>query len=195
MTTAALTATGRGAGRAAGSRGGAGAGSGCDLPSSRAGGGAAERYSHVYAAAGIHPRTAQAFRTPIWRRCGSCWRSRRWQPSARSGWTTTGRKIPQRLPADGIPQAAGAGGGAGSAGDRPRPGGPRRQPGDRIGVPRGAGRIPLLLRQSRNGGGAAEAGLVSGFDGPVTYKNARRAPEVVAVTPLDRIVVETDAPT
>jgi len=27
-----------------------------------------------------------------------------------------------------------------------------------------------------------------------TYKNARRAPEVVAVTPLDRIVVETDAP-
>ena len=28
----------------------------------------------------------------------------------------------------------------------------------------------------------------------MTYKNARRAPEVVAVTPLDRIVVETDAP-
>ena len=45
---------------------------GCDLPSSR----------------------AAAFRTPIWRRCGSCWRSRRWRPSARSGWTTTGRKIP-----------------------------------------------------------------------------------------------------
>ena len=33
----------------------------------------------------------------------------------------------------------------------------------RKGVPRGAGRIPLLLRQSRNGGGAAEAGLVSGL--------------------------------
>ncbi len=37
-------------------------------------------------------------------------------------------------------------------------------------------------------------GWYLGFDGPVTYKNARRAPEVVAVTPLDRIVVETDAP-
>ena len=37
-------------------------------------------------------------------------------------------------------------------------------------------------------------GLYLGFDGPVTYKNARRAPEVVAVTPLDRILVETDAP-
>ena len=37
-------------------------------------------------------------------------------------------------------------------------------------------------------------GWYLGFDGPITYKNARRSPEVVAVTPLDRIVVETDAP-
>ena len=37
-------------------------------------------------------------------------------------------------------------------------------------------------------------GWYLGFDGPVTYKNARRAPEVAAVTPLNRIVVETDAP-
>ena len=37
-------------------------------------------------------------------------------------------------------------------------------------------------------------GWYLGFDGPITYKNAKRAPEVAAVTPLDRIVVETDAP-
>lgn len=37
-------------------------------------------------------------------------------------------------------------------------------------------------------------GWYLGFDGPITYPNNRRAPEVVAVTPLDRIVVETDAP-
>lgn len=37
-------------------------------------------------------------------------------------------------------------------------------------------------------------GWYLGFDGPVTYKNARRTPEVAAVTPLERIVVETDAP-
>ena len=37
-------------------------------------------------------------------------------------------------------------------------------------------------------------GWYLGFDGPITYKNNRRAPEVVAVTPLERIVVETDAP-
>ena len=37
-------------------------------------------------------------------------------------------------------------------------------------------------------------GWYLGFDGPITYKNAKRAPEVAAVTPLDRILVETDAP-
>ena len=37
-------------------------------------------------------------------------------------------------------------------------------------------------------------GWYLGFDGPVTYKNARRAPEVAAVTPLDRMLVETDSP-
>ena len=37
-------------------------------------------------------------------------------------------------------------------------------------------------------------GWYLGFDGPITYKNARRAPEVAVVTPLERMVVETDAP-
>lgn len=37
-------------------------------------------------------------------------------------------------------------------------------------------------------------GWYLGFDGPVTYKNARRAPEVAAVTPLDRMLLETDSP-
>ena len=37
-------------------------------------------------------------------------------------------------------------------------------------------------------------GWYLGFDGPVTYKNTRRAAEAAAVTPLDRILLETDAP-
>nr|WP_325212916.1 TatD family hydrolase [uncultured Oscillibacter sp.] len=37
-------------------------------------------------------------------------------------------------------------------------------------------------------------GWYLGFDGPITYKNAQKARSVAAVTPLDRIVVETDSP-
>ena len=37
-------------------------------------------------------------------------------------------------------------------------------------------------------------GWYLGFDGPVTYKNAKRAPEVIALCPMDRILLETDSP-
>ncbi len=37
-------------------------------------------------------------------------------------------------------------------------------------------------------------GWYLGFDGPVTYKNARKAIEVLQVCPPDRILVETDSP-
>ena len=37
-------------------------------------------------------------------------------------------------------------------------------------------------------------GWYLGFDGPVTYKNARKALEVLEVCPLERILIETDSP-
>lgn len=37
-------------------------------------------------------------------------------------------------------------------------------------------------------------GWYLGFDGPITYKNARKAIEVLEMCPLDRLVVETDSP-
>ena len=37
-------------------------------------------------------------------------------------------------------------------------------------------------------------GWYLGFDGPITYKNARRALEVLALCPLDRMLLETDSP-
>lgn len=37
-------------------------------------------------------------------------------------------------------------------------------------------------------------GFCLGFDGPITYKNARRSHEVLEICPPERILVETDAP-
>ena len=37
-------------------------------------------------------------------------------------------------------------------------------------------------------------GWYLGFDGPVTYKNNKKAAQVLAVTPLERILIETDSP-
>lgn len=37
-------------------------------------------------------------------------------------------------------------------------------------------------------------GWYLGFDGPVTYKNARKTPDVVKICPMDRILLETDSP-
>ena len=37
-------------------------------------------------------------------------------------------------------------------------------------------------------------GWYLGFDGPLTYKNAKKAVEVAKVVPLDRVLLETDSP-
>ena len=39
-----------------------------------------------------------------------------------------------------------------------------------------------------------KCGFYLGFDGPVTYKNNRKAAEVLDICPLDRILLETDSP-
>ncbi len=37
-------------------------------------------------------------------------------------------------------------------------------------------------------------GFYLGFDGPITFKNARKAPDVIRMCPMDRLLVETDSP-
>ena len=37
-------------------------------------------------------------------------------------------------------------------------------------------------------------GWYLGFDGPITYKNARQSHEVIEICPLERMLIETDSP-
>ena len=37
-------------------------------------------------------------------------------------------------------------------------------------------------------------GWMLSFNGAVTFKNARKAPEVIAEVPMERLMIETDAP-
>jgi TatD DNase family protein len=41
---------------------------------------------------------------------------------------------------------------------------------------------------------AIELGFFIGVDGPITYRNARQLPDIVKALPLDRLLIETDAP-
>jgi TatD DNase family protein len=44
--------------------------------------------------------------------------------------------------------------------------------------------VPYLLK----------LGFMIGFDGPITYKNARKPMDALAAVPIDSLVLETDAP-
>lgn len=168
---------------------------GCDLPSSLAAADLAERFAHVYAAVGIQPEE-----------CGSC--------------TEEDLAAIRRLCARPKVVAVGEVGLDYYWPENPPREVQRRIFRRQMEIARELG-LPVIVHDREAHGDALaiaeefpevrgvfhcfsgspemarellKRGWYLGFDGPVTYKNARRAPEVAAVTPLDRILVETDAP-
>ena len=55
-------------------------------------------------------------------------------------------------------------------------------------------RLPLLHGIHAGGPGCAGPGYYLSFSGIITFKNAQDLRDVVAFTPLDRILIETDSP-
>lgn len=168
---------------------------GCDLPSSRAAAALAEKYPHVYAAAGIHPEDCAGFQDtdlqelrqllaqPKVVAVGEIGLDYYWEENPpREFQQAVFRKqlaLAQELALPVIVHD-------------------REAHGDTLDIIREFPGVTGVFHCFSGSPEMAEEllkrGWYLGFDGPVTYKNARRAPEVAAVTPLNRIVVETDAP-
>ena len=126
--------------------------------------------------------------------------ARQQRPGARGGGDRA-RLLPHRRGRPGgaarvVPRAHRAGQGARQDPGDPRPRRPRgrRTPDRRGGRPRALGDALLLRRRRRSPARAWTAGAYLSFAGTVTFKNAEPLREALRVAPLDRILVETDAP-
>ena len=168
---------------------------GCDLPSSRAAAALAERYGHVYAAAGIHPENCAGFQDADL----AALRQLLAQPKvAAIGEIGLDYYWAENPPRDFQQMVFRKQLALAEELDLPVIVHDREAHGDSLSIIREFPAVTGVFHCFSGSPEMAEEllkrGWYLGFDGPVTYKNARRAPEVVAVTPLDRIVVETDAP-
>ncbi len=168
---------------------------GCELESSRAALALAERYPFVYAAVGIHPSdcagTGEAEFAALRKLCGHekvvavgeigldyYWKD---NPSKEFQQTVFRRQIELAIELD-LPVIVHD----------------REAHGDSLAIvldyPEARGVFHCFSGSPEMAEELLKRGWFLGFDGPITYKNAQKAPEVAAVTPLDRIVVETDSP-
>ena len=168
---------------------------GCDLPSSRAAAALAERYSHVYAAAGIHPENCAGFQDADL----AALRQLLAQPKvAAIGEIGLDYYWAENPPRDFQQMVFRKQLALAEELDLPVIVHDREAHGDSLSIIREFPAVTGVFHCFSGSPEMAEEllkrGWYLGFDGPITYKNARRAPEVVAITPLERMVVETDAP-
>ena len=168
---------------------------GCDLPSSRAAAALAERYGHVYAAAGIHPENCAGFQDADL----AALRQLLAQPKvAAIGEIGLDYYWAENPPRDFQQMVFRKQLALAEELDLPVIVHDREAHGDSLSIIREFPAVTGVFHCFSGSPEMAEEllkrGWYLGFDGPITYKNARRAPEVAALTPLERMVVETDAP-
>ena len=168
---------------------------GCDLPSSRAAAALAERYGHVYAAAGIHPENCAGFQDADL----AALRQLLAQPKvAAIGEIGLDYYWAENPPRDFQQMVFRKQLALAEELDLPVIVHDREAHGDSLSIIREFPAVTGVFHCFSGSPELAEEllkrGWYLGFDGPITYTNARRAPEVAAITPLERMVVETDAP-
>ena len=166
---------------------------GCDAASSRAALALAERWPFVYAAVGVHPEELAGFDGSLDEirvlaghpRCvaiGEIGLDYYWDDSRREEQKTLFRRqleLALEL-------------------DKPVIVHDREAHGDCLAIVRDypglRGVFHCYSGSAELAGELLDLGWYLGFDGPVTYKNARKALEVLAICPPERLLLETDSP-
>ena len=167
---------------------------GCDVRSSEAAIRLSETYAHVHAAVGIHPEELAGMEEGDLERIAVLARHPQCVAIGEIGldyyWDDSRKEEQKRLFSQQIELAL--------ALDLPVIVHDREAHGDCLDIVR---RYPDLRGVFHCFSGSAEMagellrrGWYLGFDGPITYKNARKALEVLAICPHDRILIETDSP-
>ena len=167
---------------------------GCDVASSRRALALAQQYDHVYAAVGIHPEELAGCRDGDLGTIAALAREPKCVAIGEIGldyyWDAEHKAEQKVLFARQIEIALDAG--------LPIIVHDREAHGDSLET---VLRYPALRGVFHCFSGSAEMaaellkrGWYLGFDGPITYKNARRAIEVLELCPLDRLLLETDSP-
>ena len=167
---------------------------GCDLESSQAALALAERFDFVYAAVGFHPEELNKYSPEAFSRIEKLAEHPKCVAVGEIGldyyWDASHKAEQKALFRRQIDLAI--------AMDKPVIVHDREAHGDCMEIVRD---YPGLRGVFHCYSGSAEMaeellkrGWYLGFDGPVTYKNARKALEVLALCPLERILIETDSP-
>ena len=168
---------------------------GCDLDSSRRAVELAEKYPHIYAAVGWHPENCAPYTSE------SLDTLRQWAKSPKVvaiGEIGLDYYWPENPPRDFQQQVFRAQLELALELDLPVIVHDREAHGDSLAIVK---EYPALRGVFHCYSGSVEMarellalGWYLGFDGPVTYKNARKTVEVAEMVPLDRILIETDSP-
>lgn len=167
---------------------------GCDVKSSRAAIALAEEYPFIYAAVGIHPEELSGDAEGDLALIRELAAHEKCVAIGEIGldyyWDATRRKEQKRLFAEQLELALEL--------DKPVIIHDREAHADTLGIVSGyTGLRGVFHCYSGSAEMAKELlkrGWYLGFDGPVTYKNARKNIEALEICPLDRILIETDSP-
>ncbi|MBR1566481.1 MAG: TatD family hydrolase [Oscillospiraceae bacterium] len=167
---------------------------GCDVKSSEKALALAERFPHVYAAVGIHPEELAGMEAGDLAKIEALCAHEKCVAIGEIGldyyWDDTHREEQKALFIEQLELAL--------RHDKPVIIHDREAHGDSLDIVRRYSDVQGVFHCYSGSKEMAEEllkrGWYLGFDGPITYKNARKAIEVLEICPLDRLLIETDSP-